>query len=99
MNIPGFAADASLYKTSMMYSSVGAFSWHGDGLRMQLLIWKQAPGRQSPSGGGSYSCNTPDAMSCNYSCYDQCTWPCFPNCTDADIAKCVAKCHDQCCWQ
>ena len=47
MSIPGFAAEASLYKPSQQYRAVEPFVRHANGVRTQLIIPVKPPGAQN----------------------------------------------------
>jgi hypothetical protein len=92
MNMPGFAAKASLYKTSLLYTAAGALGWRGGRVRPQLFRAPWAPGPRNPfGGGGSYNCSSPDAQACITSCKQK-------NCPAGDLlGYCTAACENACC--
>jgi hypothetical protein len=66
MNIPRFAAEASLYKTTRQYTAVGAFGQRTSAVRMQLWFDPKNPGPQNLSGG---------EWICDQVCWDLCNHP------------------------
>jgi hypothetical protein len=61
MCIPGFAAEASLYKPNQQYTAVRAFGRRANGVRTQLVIRNKAPGPQNVPG-----------LSCDENCLKSC---------------------------
>jgi hypothetical protein len=64
MTMPGFAAEASLYGTSLLYTAIGSFGWRGGGIRPQFLY--ESPHHPGPYGGGQsfWGCNSDCLKSC-----------------------------------
>lgn len=73
MNMPGFAAEASLYKTRRWYTAAGAFGRRTGGVHAQLIIPVGPPGLQ----------HVP-ALACDSVCFNACQEKFFDGC----IAKC-----------
>jgi len=82
-NMPGFTADAALYKTNERYQSVGTRGYSSGKQRVisQLVFPRLAP----PGGGG-------DGVSCA-----TCFGLCWFICTGVGETNCTDRCYRICC--
>jgi hypothetical protein len=84
MSIPGFAAEASLYKPNQQYTAVRAFGRRTNGVRTQLLIPVKPPGPQHVPGVD---------IVCDPVCWETC---CHPSAGYPPF-DCNQTCS-YCCW-
>src|SRR5262245_36307989 len=88
MNIPGFAAEASLYKPNQQYTAVRTFGRRANGVRTQLLIPYKPPGPQHVPGVD---------IACNQDCLNTCYATCPPN-EFGGPGSCSDNCNKICCY-
>jgi hypothetical protein len=93
MNMPGFTADASLYKASGHYQS-GATRSFGNGTK-DNQVHMQKPNSQNTPGGSCYGHVSGTIISGTYDSSGRCctgpAYPGFPTCIDCDTGKCYDR--------
>jgi len=84
MSIPGFAAEASLYKPSQQYRAVEPFVRHANGVRTQLIIPVKPPGAQNVPG-------------VDIACDPDCLATCCPSNQFLPCSDAAPYCTSRCC--